>query len=235
MVNKLLLSIIPLFALYLLTPIHTSSLPRSLMSGALIEFLAPPYSDVDVYSYSRGVSQALYSYSLSLGRLESFAKSMKGFGSLSSESEVTVILIREWLPDFNGKVVEIEVTYSLKGFLYVEAASNPNTYTATSQVYFCIEFGSNRFVLESANLDLYGSGSREQYFNMVNQVKRFAVQMSVSKGERILLRVILYVKAGTYGALEDYSFATSDFYSGNFGATISVKIYYQEETLIEVE
>jgi len=217
-----------------LLPIQVIAQPSYLISEELTEFLAPPFSSGDVYAYSRGdYSQTLYHYSLGLGTLESFAKSMKGVGSLMSESEITIILNKNWIPSFSGKIVEIEVKYSLRGYMRVQASSNPYSHSATAQLQLTLMFGSNRLVLESVTLDLYGPGFRERYFTYVNRVKRYKVQMTVSKGKKIQLRAILYVKAGAYGALEDYAFATSDFYSGSFGAKVSVKIRYKETTSIK--
>lgn len=194
--------------------------------------LAPPYNDKSVFINSYGQASYEYDFSLSSGEMGVLAKAVKGFGVQKSSSQIFLSIIKTWTVDFNGRITGIEVTYSLKGYMVIQVSAISNVYGGVSGVHFSLKFDDQVYTLENKRLEQYGTGGKEYHYNLIAQVKSFDLQRYVSKGERITIVASLMATAEAYGAIEDYSFANSDFYMGSFGAKLSVKILYLEETIL---
>ena len=228
---KLLFIIGMLFLYSLYCSISTFSY-NTLSAEILSKSLVPPFNDKSISVNSYGQAYYEYDFSLSSGKIDSLAKAVKSFGELRSSSQVVLSIIKTWTVSFNGKIIGIEVTYSLKGYMVVQVSTSSNVYGGASKVHFFLKFDGQPFTLEYKRLEQYGSGTKNYHYNLINKVKSFNLQKKVSKGERITIIASLITSAEAYGAIEDYSFANSDFYMGSFGAKLSVKIYYLEETVL---
>lgn len=203
-----------------------------ILIGSFSKLLAPPFDDELLSVNLYGQAYYGYDFSLSDGELDAFAKAVKGFGSLRSSSQVVLSIVKTWTVDFNGKIVGLEVTYSLKGYMVVQVSANSNVYGGASKVHLSLKFGDQIFTLEDKRLEQYGTGYREYYYRVTNEVKSFKLQRQVSRGDKITIIASLIVSAEVYGAIEDYSFANSDFYLGGFGAGFEIKVSYLEDTTI---
>lgn len=194
--------------------------------------LAPPFDSKSLTVNSYGRAYYEYEFSLSNGGIETLSKAVKGFGELRSSNQIVLSMTKAWNVNFDGEIVGIEVTYSLKGFMKIQSSSDSNVYSGACEVYFSLNFDGKSFTLEHTRLEQYGYGEKSRYFFLTNEVRHIDFRRTVSKGDRIPISVVLLTLAEAFGTIYDSSFAVSDFLNGDFGAEIKVRIKYLEKTVL---
>ena len=228
MVKKISLAII-ILTLILIT---LDNLPNKALSLEIN--LAPPFNDKNEFIYTKNADEK-HSISISTGILRSYIKAEKGIGTLISEGETTLTLIKKWKPLFNGEIYKIEIKYTLKGLMKVQAYAKPNTLAAISKILLKVKFQGKDLNIQSKEIKAYGTETKEYKYNIENSIKQFNTKIEVQRNNEITIKVILYTKAEAGGSIEDTSIAKTDFYNGNYKAKISIKIYYKEKTSIQAE
>jgi len=224
MVKSFIYSLFAIFFIFLLIiPLSNESLYLP---------LAPPFNDAQVFYYTRGSGTFSYMYDKNRGVMKGVCSATKNIGSLLDEADLTLTFKGSIIASFNGTIERLFVKYTLKGKLYVKSICLPNTFSASAEIGVYVDFLNSRIVLASKTISLYYSGEDQYVFNDVSNLVSQDLNLRVYRGEKIDFTVTMHISSVATGALEDYSYSSADFSSGDYGLRITMYIGYLEDSYI---